>query len=74
MVKAYCFKDKKQVDVQDPEYGLNKINRAVVKGKCPVCKGKVTKFLKHSEIPPNLLSKMEKKGKGRSKRSHKSKR
>jgi hypothetical protein len=64
MVKAQCFKEKKQVEVKNPEYVINKIGRAMVKGVCPHCGTKVNKFLSDSEIPDDLRSKLKKKGSG----------
>jgi len=61
MVQAYCFKDKKKVDVLNEKYELNKINRPVVSGKCAICGGKVYKILSRAETPANLLEKLSKK-------------
>jgi len=68
MVKAYCLKERKHVDVLDPKYGLNKVGRPALSGKCASCGGKVSKLLKESEVPESLKNK---KGKGRSRKSRK---
>ena len=66
MVKAYCMKEKKKnVDIVDPIFELNKIGRAIAKGKCSSCGGKVYKILAADEVPPALKAKMaHKKGAG----------
>ncbi len=65
MVKGYCLKDKKTVDIVDPQFELNKKGRPVVHGKCSVCHGKVYKMLSAAEVPADLKAKMPaKKGSG----------
>jgi hypothetical protein len=81
MVQGYCLKEKKKVDIKNPEYMLNKKGRAVVRGACPSCGGSVYKILKTTEVPAELkaqMSKLSKKGgasrksRGSSRKSHKS--
>lgn len=52
---------KKNVEIIDPEYSLNKIGRAVAKGKCGSCGGVVFRLLKAEEIPASLAAKMKSK-------------
>lgn len=59
-MKAQCFKEKKEITISKPEYVINKINRAAVKGVCPHCGTKVYKLLKDSEIPDDIKAKMAK--------------
>lgn len=40
MVQAYCFKDKKKVDIKDAKRVVKK-GRTYVQGKCPICGGNV---------------------------------
>lgn len=68
MVKAYCLKERKHVEVVDPQYALNKIGKPALTGKCASCGGKVSKLLKASEVPDSLKNK---KGKGRHSRKSK---
>jgi hypothetical protein len=71
MVQGYCLKERKKVDIKDPEYSLNKKGRPVVKGKCASCGTTVYKILAAADAPAELRAKI-KKG-GRSKASRKSK-
>ncbi len=61
MVKGYCLKEKKIVEIKNPKYELNKLGRAIVRGECSSCAGKVYKILAQDEIPPELKAKMSKK-------------
>lgn len=64
MVQGYCFKCKKKVDIKDLKYELNSINRAIVRGTCSVCGGKVYKILSDAETPADLKAKRDKAKKG----------
>ncbi len=44
MVQAYCVKDRKMVDVQNPQEITLKNGRKAVQGTCPNCGTKVTKI------------------------------
>lgn len=54
MVKGYCLKDKKHVEIDDPKYDFNKRGSPVVHGKCPVCKGKVYKTISVDDLPAGM--------------------
>lgn len=59
MVKATCFKENnKKVEVKNPEYGVNGIGRATVKGICPSCGNSVSTIIKDVDAPDNLRAKM----------------
>ncbi len=73
MVKGYCLKEKKAVDIVNPKYELNKLGRPIARGECSSCGGKVYKILKATEVPPELKAKIPAKKGGRSKRSKASK-
>ena len=49
MVKGYCLKDKKHIEIVSPVFELNKLGRPVVRGSCPQCGGKVYKILSTAE-------------------------
>lgn len=44
MVKAYCVKDRKMVDVGDPQQITLKNGRSAMQGSCPECGTKVTRI------------------------------
>ncbi len=74
MVKGYCLKEKKKVEIDGPEYALNAKDRPVVRGKCSSCGGKVYAILAAADVPADLKAKLvgKKKG-GASRRFRKSK-
>ncbi len=41
MVQAYCFKDRKKVEIKNPENVTLKNGRPAVRGVCPICGTKV---------------------------------
>jgi len=41
MTEAYCVKDKKKVQVQNPQKITMKNGKPATQGTCPVCGGKV---------------------------------
>lgn len=73
MVKARCFKEKKDVEIKDPVYELNAIGRPVVHGKCASCGTRVYKLLAAADTPADLRAKMAAKKGGGSHKSKKSK-
>ncbi len=44
MVQAYCVKDRKMVDIKDPQTITLKNGRSAVQGTCPHCGTKVTRI------------------------------
>lgn len=73
MVTAHCFKEKKKVEVVNPEYKLNKKGGIMLSGKCASCGGSVTTIPKRSDVPAAIIAKLGKKGGATSRRSTKSK-
>ncbi len=73
MVKGYCLKEKKKVEIEGPEYALNAKNRPVVRGKCSSCGGKVYAILAAADVPADLKAKLVGKKGGASRRFRKSK-
>jgi hypothetical protein len=45
-MQAYCVKDRKKVEVQNPEKVVMKNGRTAIKGKCPICGNTVFTFAK----------------------------
>lgn len=43
--EAMCMKDKKPVKIQNPKVVTTKNGRKMMKGTCPICGGKVNKFV-----------------------------
>jgi len=41
MAQAYCVKDKRKVEIANPEQVTMKNGKPAVKGSCPDCKGGV---------------------------------
>ena len=41
MAEAYCVKDKKKVEIVNPEKITMKNGKPATKGTCPICKGSV---------------------------------
>jgi uncharacterized protein DUF5679 len=41
MAQAYCVKDKKKVEIQDPQQITMKNGKPAIQGTCPNCGGKV---------------------------------
>lgn len=73
MPRARCFKERKDVEVKDPKFVLNKIGRPMMTGTCADCGGKIFKLVKATDCPAELQAKMKaKKGAGPTK-SRKSK-
>ena len=75
MVKAYCLKEKKHVDVKDPKFVLNARGSPMVRGTCTSCGGKIAGMIKMVDAPKELQDKAKhaKKGSGEKKsRSRKS--
>ncbi|HEX9989042.1 MAG TPA: DUF5679 domain-containing protein [Chloroflexia bacterium] len=44
MVQAYCVKDRKMVDMKDPQQITLKNGRSAMQGTCPECGTKVTRI------------------------------
>jgi DNA polymerase II large subunit len=44
MAEAYCVKDKKKVEVVNPQRITMKNGKPALQGTCPVCGGKVFKI------------------------------
>jgi hypothetical protein len=44
MAEAYCVKDKRKVEVQNPQRITMKNGKAALQGTCPICGGKVFKI------------------------------
>jgi hypothetical protein len=44
MAEAYCVKDKKKVEVVNPQKITMKNGKPAISGTCPVCGGKVFKI------------------------------
>ena len=44
MAEAYCVKDKKKVEVQNPQQITMKNGKPALQGTCPDCGGKVFKI------------------------------
>lgn len=75
MVQAFCPKCKKMVAATDVKYVLTKNGRPRVAGKCPVCKGSASSFIKVADAPESLRKQIAAKKGGASKSakgSHKS--
>jgi hypothetical protein len=60
MLQARCFSCKKNQNIVDPKYVLNKINRPAVHGTCAKCGGKVYRILATADAPKEIREKMEK--------------
>jgi hypothetical protein len=41
MAEAYCVKDKKKVEIQNPQKITMKNGKPATKGTCPICGGSV---------------------------------
>jgi len=41
MAEAYCVKDKRKVEVQNPQKITMKNGKPAISGTCPICHGKV---------------------------------
>lgn len=50
MVKGYCLKEKKKVEIKSPEYEFNTRGTPIVRGKCSSCQGKVYKILGEDDL------------------------
>lgn len=73
MVKGYCFKEKKKVEMKNTKFELNAKGRPVARGVCSSCGTNMYKILSKSETPADLLAKASgKKGGGRKSSSRKS--
>lgn len=44
MVEAYCVKDRKKVEIKDPQEKTLKNGRKAIQGKCPECGTTVTRI------------------------------
>jgi hypothetical protein len=44
MAEAYCVKDKRKVEVLNPQRITMKNGKAALQGTCPICGGKVFKI------------------------------
>jgi hypothetical protein len=44
VAEAYCVKDKKKVEVVNPQKITMKNGKPALQGTCPICKGKVFKI------------------------------
>jgi hypothetical protein len=44
MVQAYCVKDRKMVDIKNPQQVTLKNGRSATQGTCPECGTKVTRI------------------------------
>ena len=45
-VQAYCVKDKKKVNIKNPQSVVMKNGRKAMKGQCPICGNTVFTFIK----------------------------
>ncbi len=73
MVTARCLSEKKNVEVKNPVYSINKIGRVRVMGTCPSCGKKVQQLVKAADAPPEIKAKLAaKKGGAKSRQSRKS--
>ena len=50
-MEAYCVRDKKMVEIQNPQQITMKNGRPAVKGTCPVCGNTVMRIGKMSDQP-----------------------
>ena len=41
MAQAYCVKDKKKVEISNPQNITMKNGKPAIQGTCPICGGKV---------------------------------
>ena len=48
-MKTYCLKCRKDTDNIDPKMVRTKNNRLIMQSKCPVCRIKITRFVKEQE-------------------------
>ncbi len=69
MVKAQCFKEKKQVDIKNPVYVILPNGRPAITGVCPNDGGKLFRFVGFDDpgIPAALRAKMSSPGGGKRK-------
>jgi hypothetical protein len=37
MAEAYCVRDKKKVEIKDPQHITMKNGKPAIKGTCPIC-------------------------------------
>ncbi len=44
MAEAYCVRDKKKVEIQDPQQITMKNGKPAIKGTCPDCGTKIFKI------------------------------
>ena len=51
MAEAYCVKDKRKVEVQNPQRITMKNGKPALQGTCPICGGKVFKIAEPSGPP-----------------------
>lgn len=59
MVKGYCLKEKKHIEVVDPVYDINARGSPLVRGTCPSCKGKINTMISYDSAPPNIKAKAD---------------
>jgi len=45
-MEAYCVKDKRKVEMRNPQRVVLKNGRHAMQGTCPVCGTKLTRFVK----------------------------
>ena len=63
MPEGYCVKERKKVEIQDPQQVTMKNGRPAIQGTCPDCGTKIFKIGKLSwlwlsarvEVPPRVL-------------------
>ena len=54
-MKTYCVKCRKDTENIDPKMVRTKNNKLIMQSKCPVCRIKKSRFVKHQK-PKDLLS------------------
>jgi hypothetical protein len=54
MAEAYCVKDKRKVEVVNPQKITMKNGKPALQGTCPICGGKVFKIGAHLVRPGTL--------------------
>jgi hypothetical protein len=46
MAEGYCVKERKKVEIKDPQKTTTKNGRTAIKGTCPDCGTTIFKFVK----------------------------
>ena len=58
MPEAYCVKDKKTIEIQNPRYVILKNNTFALTGNCPICGREVYRFAKRQQMDPKFALEM----------------